>query len=204
MKSSALAAFTLPNAALGAVMSSTPGHAARQSMAHPGLLHTEEDFTRIRSFVEGGDEPWATGWAKLTARADSTWEPNAQAVVCRGASDCTENYASLYRDAHAAYANAIYWKVTGETANADAAVRILDAWSSTLTDIQGSSDKFLASGIYGYQLANAAEILRDYEGWSGLDALINMLVGIFYPMNHSFLMNHNDAVIDHYWANVSL
>ena len=29
----------------------------------------------------------------------------------------------------------------------------------------GDTNKSLASGIYGYQLAQAAELVRDYEGW---------------------------------------
>ena len=58
----------------------------------------------------------------------------------------------------------------GDTAFADAAVRILDAWSATLTGIDGTSDKFLASGLYGYQLANAAEIMRLYPGWSAQES----------------------------------
>ena len=39
-------------------------------------------------------------------------------------------------------------------------------WLSTLKAIEGTSDRYLAAGIYGYQLSNAAEILRDYPKWS--------------------------------------
>ncbi len=114
----------------------------------------------------------------VTSRAPSR-------AVYRGTSS-PENYASLYRDAASAYANAIYWKVTGDTAYASAAAKTLDAWASTLTFIDGTSDKFLASGIYGYQLANAAEILRNYPAWTGLSAMNTMLQSVFYPMNHDF------------------
>jgi hypothetical protein len=41
-------------------------------------------------------------------------------------------------------------------------VRILNAWARSLKGITGTSDKYLASGIYGYQLAVAAETLRDF------------------------------------------
>ncbi|KAL3492188.1 chondroitin AC/alginate lyase [Aspergillus germanicus] len=180
-------------------------HAALASaITHPGLLHTEEDFTRIRGFIDAETEPQLTGWAKLTARADARYTPRAVETVCRGSGCDPENYANLFRDAAAAYANAVYWKVTGNTDNGDAAAAILDAWSSTLTVVTGSSDKYLASGLYGYQLANAAEILRDYDGWGGLDAMIALLEEVFLPMNVNFLVNHNDAVIDHYWANWDL
>jgi hypothetical protein len=35
--------------------------------------------------------------------------------------------------------------------------------------IEGDSNQSLASGLYGYQLANAAEIMRSYSGWSSTD-----------------------------------
>ncbi|KUL88377.1 hypothetical protein ZTR_04959 [Talaromyces verruculosus] len=183
----------------------TVGHA----FTHPGLLHTATDFARIQSKVNGGAEPWLTAWYKLTnsSYASSSYTPNPQAIVYRGDDGVhTQNYASLYKDIAGAYALAIRWKVSGDTTYADAAVKILDGWSSTLTALDGSSDRFLASGIYGYEFANAAEIMRTYSGWPStrLTQFINMMVDIFYPMNHAFLTNHNGAAIDHYWANWDL
>lgn len=174
---------------------------------HPGLLHTEQDFTRIIAKLNASAEPWTTGWTKLTSNthASSDYSPSPQTTVYRGTSTAyTENYSRLFNDAAAAYALAIRWKVSGEVNYADTAAKVLDGWASTLKVINGTSDKYLASGIYGYQLANAAEILRDYSGWSGLDATVQMLRNVFYPMNHDFLVNHNGAKIDHYWANWDL
>ncbi|GFF73441.1 hypothetical protein IFM47457_10309 [Aspergillus lentulus] len=181
----------------------------RSTFAHPGLLHTAADFSRITSKVNSKAEPWLTGWNKLAGSSyrSLSYNPSPQAIVYRG-SDGThsENYASLYRDIAAAYVNAIYWKVTGDTAYADKAVSILDAWASTLTGISGSSDKFLAAGIYGYEIANAAEIMRTYSGWSAqnIAKFQSMMVKVFYPLNHIFLQQHNGAAIDHYWANWDL
>ncbi|KAL0943347.1 exopolysaccharide inner membrane protein [Colletotrichum truncatum] len=178
----------------------------RRAFAHPGLLHTTKDFERIKDFLGANRQPWKTGWDKLATRASADHTPRPVETVCRGAgTECaSENYALLFRDAAAAYTNAVHWKITGNESHAEAAGRILDAWSSTLVRVWGSSDKFLASGIYGYQLANAGELLRDWSGWKGFPALVNMLKNIFYPMNHDFLVNHNGAVIDHYWANWDL
>ncbi len=175
----------------------------RRAITHPGLLHTEEDFTRIKGLVDRGEEPWLTGWNKLEARANADYSPNPVETVYRG-SGSPENYANLYRDAAAAYANAVHWKVSGDEPHAQAAAKILDGWSGTLKAIDGSSDKYLASGLYGYQLANAGELLRDYSGWSGLADLVDMLVMVFYPMNRRFFLEHNDAAVDHYWANWDL
>ena len=177
---------------------------------HPGLLHSAADFTRIIDKVDNSEQPWLTGWNKLTgnAHAASTWTASPQATVIRGACNgcASENYSKLFNDAAAAYALALRWKISGTTSYANTAAKILDGWASTLKVINGTSDKYLASGLYGYQLANAAEVLRTYSAWSSakFDALVSMLRDVFYPMNHDFLVNHNGADVTHYWANWDL
>lgn len=173
---------------------------------HPGLLHSDADFERVSSKVDAEAEPWYTGWAKLTANANKTYIASPQETVIRGldADAGPENYADLFTDIAAAYALAIRWRVEGDSSYADAAVKIVDDWSSTLKNLTGTADKSLAAGIYGYQLANIAEVLRSYSGWDKLDATISMLENVFYPLNHDFLLNHNGAEIDHYWANWDL
>jgi hypothetical protein len=109
----------------------------------------------------------------------------------------------MYNDIHAAYQNALRWKITGNTANGNAARDILNAWSGTLTTLTGNSDRFLAAGIYGYQFANAAEIMRGYSGFD-VNRFKTMMLNIFYPMNNQFLTGHNDACITNYWANWDL
>ncbi|PSN61203.1 chondroitin AC/alginate lyase [Corynespora cassiicola Philippines] len=180
--------------------------ALASAFTHPGLLHTNRDFQRVIAKVnDGSAEPWKTGWNKLTSNslASPTYEPSAVETVYRG-TGYPENYRNLFRDAHAAYQLALRWKISGNATFADAAARVLDDWSGTLKVVNGSSDKFLAAGLYGYQLANAAEILRDYSEWTGLEAIKDLGRRIFYPMNHDFLVRHNDAEIDHYWANWDL
>jgi hypothetical protein len=109
----------------------------------------------------------------------------------------------LYNDVAAAYACALRWYISGDAAYADKTVEIMNAWSSTLTGITGTSDKFLAAGIYGYQFANVAEIMRLYGGLTATDLaqFQDMMRSIFYPMNHAFLVDHNGACISHYWCN---
>lgn len=180
-----------------------------QAFTHPGLLHTNTDFERIKTKVHSNTEPQLTGWYKLTnsSFANPSYTPRPQETIYRGKDGThAENYPNLYKDIAAAYALAIEWKVTDDKTYADAAVSVLDAWATTLKSISGNSDKFLASGIYGYEFANAAEIMRDYDGWeeSKFAAFKDMMVSVFYPMNHDFFVRHNDAKIDHYWANWDL
>ncbi len=91
----------------------------------------------------------------------------------------------MYIDIARAYQLALRWKVSQDTRYADLAVVFLNEWSSTLTTLTGNADRFLAAGIYGYQFANAAEIMRTYEGWAAADfaRFQNMMLTVFYPLN---------------------
>ncbi|WP_343617026.1 alginate lyase family protein [Novosphingobium sp.] len=140
---------------------------------------------------------------------DSTsyWARDVEVVV-RGTQvgGPRENYANLFNDTAAAYALALDWRISGDRKRGAAAARILNAWARTLKTITGTSDRYLASGIYGYQLAIAGETLRDFPGWSQTDqaAFHKMLLDVIAPMNRDFLTHHNGAKIDHYWANWDL
>lgn len=153
-------------------------------------------------------QSWYRAWEHLesTRLAQTTWVPTPQEIIVRGANDALpENYGHAYRDAHSAYQLALRWIIGGNTSYADHAIGILDGWSSTLVDIDGSPDKYLAAGLYGYQFANAAELLRGYEGWSktSQEAFGVTLNNIFAVFNRDFLDHHNDRQ-DFYYANLDL
>jgi len=175
------------------------------AFVHPGALNTSADFTRMTTQLNANAQPWLDGWNKLLANSHSSSSYTLQgplSIVYRG-SGTPENYNKLYNDIAAAYQNSLRWRIKGDTACANKAVEIMDAWSGTLTSVQGNSDRFLASGIYGYEFACAAENMRGYSGWTSgnFTRFQNMMKNIFYPMNHAFLVNHNDACITNYWAN---
>lgn len=183
--------------------------AGATAFVHPGLLHTKEDFTRVKEFVDQKKEPWLTTWNLLTSNshASTTYTPRPAETVYRGSDGVhSQNYSVLYNDAHAAYQLALRWKISGSSEYADAAIRILDEWSSTMKAIGGNSDGFLAAGLYGYQLANAGEIMRDYSGWPEANRarLGDLLQNVFYKDSYRFLTTHNDASKYHYWANWDL
>ncbi|MEW2115100.1 alginate lyase family protein [Streptomyces sp. NPDC005474] len=189
--------------AVGLAAVATPSVAAGGAFAHPGMLHTQADLERMAAKVKAGAPRYTAGFAKLTANrlSQSTWRPNPQAIVARGGGD-VQNYGILYRDIHAAYQNALRWKVTGETAHADTARDICNAWSGTLKGIAGGSEVVLLAGIYGYQFANVGELMRGYPGFD-LARFQDILVNYFYPMNHRFL-DRDTNCIGHYWANWDL
>ncbi|KUM90359.1 MULTISPECIES: alginate lyase family protein [Streptomyces] len=182
----------------------TAATAADSAFAHPGLLHTRADLTRMAAKVKAGAAPCTAGFARLTANrhAQSDWTPNPQTTVYRGEGS-PQNYATLYNDIHAAYQNGLRHHVSGDSAYADTAVAILNAWSAKLTSLEGSADRFLAAGLYGYQFANAAELVRDHPDFD-LSRFQEMLTKVFAPLSDDFLVRHNGAVVTNYWTNWDL
>ena len=179
---------------------------AAQSFTHPGLLHTEADFARMRTKVNAGAQPWKGSWDILIAnsRSQLTWVARPVDTVRRGGD--RQNYGQLMNDIAAAYQSALRWKITGDVAYANKSIEIMNAWSSNLQYVTGNADRFLAAGIYGYQFANVAEIMRTYNGWPAADfeRFKDMLLTKFYPLSDDFLNNHNGACITNYWANWDL
>lgn len=175
-----------------------------QTFIHPGLLHTAADFTRMQANYL--NDPWVGSWNRLVSnpRSQTTWNPRPLQTVIRGGTG--QNYAQFFPDIAAAYQSALRYKITGDTAYANQSIRIMNAWSSTMTNLTGDADRFLAAGIYGYEFCQAAEMMRGYSGWAASDftAFKNLMLNVFYPLQHDFLVNHNGACIDNYWANWDL
>ena len=164
---------------------------------HPGGLHTQADFDRMRAKVAAGEHPWIDGWIVLLhdRRAQSDYRPAPQ-----------QHMASRQRgqdDATAAYLNALRWQISGDQANADCAVRILNRWSSTVNEIPHGRDQPGLCGIPIGSFALAAEVLRSYPGWTAgdQDRFKQMLLKYFYPVCHEFLVHHNGRSDTTFWAN---
>lgn len=183
-----------------------------KTFVHPGLLHSQEDFERIKLKVSSGEEPWISGWNALIENTHShlSYNPSPTIKLIRGGSSREEpesdNYSHAMNDAAAAYQTAIRWKVSGEDAYAEKSIEILNAWASVCDTITGNSNIALGAGIYGFQFANAAELMRDYEGWkaSDFEAFQEWMLEVFYPVSRAFLDTHWNTCISHYWANWDL
>ena len=162
--------------------------ASGSRFVHPGLLHTEADFDRMKQKVAANESPWVDGWNVLIANshASLSWQPNPQPVIYRGSDGIhAENYAILYNDIAAAYACALRWMISGDRAYADKAVQIMNAWSGTLTEISGGQNgQYLAASLYGYQFANVGEIMRTYSGLTRTEfsSFQTMMLNVFYPL----------------------
>ena len=175
-----------------------------------GILHTEADYERMRVKVNAGTQPWKGSWDLLLAspHSSSTWTSRATDTIRRGGTG--DNVALLYKDVAAAYQNALIYKINGNTANGNKARDILNHWSSTHTTVTGNADRYLASGIFGYQFANVGEMMKGYPGFDEAGFKDYMLNVYYYPLVERFLVgnefggDHNGACITNYWANWDL
>lgn len=164
----------------------------------------------MRKMIAANSAPWADGWESLINNDRSylnRWEPGPLETVIRGVAG--DNVRHMWTEMQRTYQLAIRWKVSGDEAYGDKAVSFLNAWASTMTSLTGSADRFLAAGLYSYQWANAAEIMRTYEGWARDDVVKfqRLLLEVFYPLCDSFLSDHNGTEwwkITNYWANWDL
>ena len=186
-----------------------------RGFVHPGGLHTQADFDRVKAQLEAGITKVKQAWQKLTASeySQSSVQTNPTEIIVRGGSG--ENYMNAARGAAMAYQNALRWKIAGTKANANAAVRILMAWAQTTKGIGGDSNFALAAGLYGYQFAQAAELMRDYEGWAEEDfrEYQDWMLRVWYPTAIGFLRGRNGTwenadkwwqAPGHYWSNWGL
>jgi len=183
---------------------------------HPGGLHTDADFARIRQQLAEGNEKVTAAYnvLKNAAYAQSSAATYPVETIVRGGG-VGENYMNAARGAAIAYQNALRWKIDGSEAHARHAVAVLNQWARTTKVISGDSNYALASGLYGYQFAQAAELMRDYEGWEREDfkAFCRWMIDVWYPQCIGFLRGRNGTwensgkwwqAPGHYWSNWGL
>jgi hypothetical protein len=172
------------------------------AFTHPGLLVSQTDIDRIKTKLAAKKEPWTASWNKLTSIPFSSvdYKDNAVRDINRA-----ENGEALWHDAAAAFNLALRWKISGDDQYADTASNILVAWADKLEILSGGDEAYLTAGLQGYELANAAELLRDYKPFvqKGFSSVVGMLNEVFLPMNLDFLnqvlgSQHN---VKHFFAN---
>lgn len=182
---------------------------------HPGGLHTQADFDRIKQQLADGNKKVIEAMNKLCMAeyAQPTAATYPTETIVRGGSG--ENYINTCRGAAIAYQNALRWKIEDNQACAKHAVEVLMKWCNTTKNVTGSSDQFLAFGLYGYQFAQAAELMRGYEGWKPADfeKFKQWMLNIWYQGAIDFLRRHNGTwensgkwwqAPGHYWSNWGL
>lgn len=183
---------------------------------HPCVMFAEEDFDRVRAGLENGSAPQAVKdeftLLKNSVYTVANYQPTPLEYIVRGdakgiTADGKERYAEAMRDAAAAYQTALLWKLTGDKKYAEISVNVMNAWARVCKEVKSNdANHKLAAGVQGYTFANAAELMRDYDGWSKADfsAFKTWLVNVFASKNKEFLEKHQGMCYDHYWSNWDL
>lgn len=141
---------------------------SKAGFAHPGVNIDRAQLTTMRDMVAAGKEPWASAYKALsvdpTAAKDYILKGPVGVVSWRSNG---ANQYRLYQDGHAAGIQTDMWYVTGDNAYRDNALKIIRAWTSTLTE--------MTEGIHApvglAEMTQAAEILRytSGSGWTDAD-----------------------------------
>ncbi len=169
---------------------------------HPGALHTQADFDRMRAKVQANASPWIDSYNILANNwtAQSNAVSHAQATLIRGGAG--ENYQFAYFDTATVYQLALRWKITGDANYANTAIGILNSWANINTSLAGDPNILLLE-LYGYQFACAAEILLDYPGWAPADVakFRAWMSDEWYGLADAFLRAHFGSCSTHQWCN---
>ncbi len=193
-------------------------------------MYSASDYTRVKNALADGSAPSSVQQEYTNLLGSSyvnknyTATPHVQIVRGdpTGTTEGVQNYTDAMKDAAAAYQMGLLWKIHPTSSEAQAyaatAVKILNDWANTCTEITSNDADFnLAAGAQGYTFALAGTLLMDYDGWSSSDKTIfkSWMSNVFATANRTFLDNHaigdsfkkSHANVDeslwheHYWSN---
>lgn len=185
--------------------------------AHPCALVSALDIERVKAAVRKAvpEDPVYAAYNSFCNNkyAKIPYTPSPVETIVRGDATGTgvsgENYIKIARDAAAAFQLALRWQISGDASYADAAVAILNSWASVCKKITANdNNQYLCAGFQGHALGNAAELLRDYSGWTSdaQETFKEWLRTVWIAKNEWFIDNHGGAsnCALHYWSNWEL
>ena len=153
------------------------GATAPAAFVHPGILLGTAQLNFVKAKIAAGAQPWTTALANAKTNKPSSgansgvvysslsWTPRPIAYVGCGTNRIPdEGCYDEMNDSVAAYTQALLWYYTGNNANAQMAIKILNAWSSTLIDHKFDTSVYpgghLQAAWMGEVFPRAAEIIR--------------------------------------------
>ena len=154
-----------------------------KKFVHPGIFYTEGDFGRMKAMIAAGREPWKKSFDAL--RASGYSNPGAWARPRGGKIEQGRFNATIGIDGRRAHDIALMWKLTGDENYANKARDFL-VQNSNWVEASWFGTGPLDNGKI-YLLVEAAEMMRDYPGWSKADQkkFGDMLRNVFVPRIYS-------------------
>ena len=190
--------------------------AAQYTYNHPCAMFNQADFDRVKKSLDDSTAPQVVKDEFTLLKNSKFTVPGYSATpleyIVRGdgtgiTSDGKEHYQEAMNDAAAAYQMALLWKLTGDNKYAETSVKVMNDWVKGCKGIKSNdANQMLAAGAQGYTFANAAEIMRSYEGWTKTDfaKFQEWMLTVFASKNREFMDKHQNTCDDHYWSNWDL
>ncbi|WP_168735572.1 carbohydrate-binding protein [Cohnella fermenti] len=163
--------------------------AAASAYSHPASSVTSGELAAIKAKVSANQSPWKEAYDLMMVDANAGLSVTSHAVAVWNipgyyADAAGHNAAKglIEEDAKAAYATALAYQFTGNTAYADKAKELLNGWAYTNTSVTGT-DGPLASAYLGVGLVQAADLIKGYSGWSTADQtqFKNWIASVWLP-----------------------
>jgi len=190
---------------------------ASAQFIHPGCLHTQKDFDRIEKQINDNSNAQVTkAWNAFSENWILDKHGNWLSAITgdyldRGGS--LNNFAHCERDFGMCYVKAIYWKLGHNSSDAtvkaraelvaNEAVDLLNQYANRIKGISGDPNWALLAGFQGWQVANAAEILKDYNGWkpNDLKKFKQWVYDIWFDRNQYYLYTQFGQCDSHSMSN---
>ncbi|HEL3748091.1 TPA: alginate lyase family protein [Stenotrophomonas maltophilia] len=158
----------------GIALLTLPGSAVAAEFRHPGILNDHAGLETTRRSLMAGDAEKLRMLSDMKASPLSAlnYDPSpVAAVVCGPHSKPDIGCKAEVRDAQAAYTQALLWIYERDNRRARNAIRIMDAWSATLTGGHQGSNAPLQAAWAAQLWTRAAEIIRySGSGWLEKDS----------------------------------
>lgn len=136
---------------------------------HPGISYTQADIDRMRAMVDAGQEPYYSAFLEFKESRYTTYRDYERPLPVHEGQPVIWDNPNLWLDefGQVAFHNAMMWKLTDETSYADKAVAVLNRYAPVRSIKPYGTNCLDASKAT--MLIEAAELLRDYEGWKPED-----------------------------------
>jgi hypothetical protein len=132
---------------------------SQTGFVHPGIFVSKAQLDLVKGKIAANEEPWLAAYNKARSSRFASLTYTASPVTTI---DCDNNAAGCtdqYEDAIAAYTQALLWYYSGNRTYAQNAIRILNAWATTVTGSSGNQ-AHLNNAWTAETLPRAAEIMR--------------------------------------------
>lgn len=160
---------------------------APSKWVHPGVMLSRSQLNFVRQKVHRHEQPWAAAYDALVNDENiaNPKEPSPHVIVECGPYSNPDVGCTVERnDSIAAYGNALVWAISGQNEYAQRAIKIMDAYSSTIKG-HNNTNAPLQSGWVGSIWARAGELIRYTDaGWpeDNIKQFGAMLKNVYMPL----------------------